>query len=66
MSNPYVREIGHVVDLDGCNLRVGVDYDSVQIGYAAPHKFARDGAFIAACWEAGRNAEHMAEEARDA
>lgn len=31
MSNPMVRTIGSVLDLDGLTVRVGVDYDSVTI-----------------------------------
>lgn len=31
MSNPMVRVVGSVLDLDGLTIQVGVDYDSVTI-----------------------------------
>ena len=65
MSDPYVREVGSVEDIDGVDILVGVDYDSVTIGM---RRFSRTQTeelaqlFAAACWEAGLNARQMAEE----
>jgi hypothetical protein len=61
-----VRTLGHVTDIDGAQVLVGVDYDSVTIG-AGGRKvmLARTQCeefgqlFIAACWEAGLNAATM-------
>lgn len=33
MADPYVRQVGTVSDLDGARLVVGVDYDTVTLGY---------------------------------
>ena len=67
MADPYVREVGRVTDgyLSG-SWAVGVDYDTVKAG---PMQFTLSEAeefaqlFVRACWEAGRNARQMAEEA---
>ncbi len=68
MSDPYVRALGVVTDIDGRKLGVGVDYDSVVIGpdgfrlnLLQAEEFAR--LFVSACWDAGVNAERMRQEA---
>jgi hypothetical protein len=58
MGDPYIRVTGHVEDIDGVQLAVGVDYDTVTIGrwrlgLSMCEEFGR--LFIAACWEAARN-----------
>ena len=71
MSNPYVRPVGGVTDLDGRPVKVGVDYDSVSIdaprffrlGADQAQEFAR--LYVTACWEAGQNKHRMDEEAAD-
>lgn len=68
MSNPMVREVGRIEDIDGSKLVVGVDLDSVTIGYAddmepirltfmAAGEFAQ--LFVSACWQAGWNNARM-------
>jgi len=63
MSDPYVREVGRIEDMDGTVLVVGIDRNTVTIGLpgdAIPdwqlessqaEEFAR--LFVRACWEAG-------------
>jgi hypothetical protein len=70
LSNPYVHPVGEpLTDLDGLQVTIGVDHDAVTISGtcrldgAQAEQFA--GAFVAACWEAGRQARQMAEEAMD-
>ena len=72
MADPYVREVGRLVAMDGKPLVVGVDYDTVTIGpsaYTEPiwrltqdqaDDFGR--AFISACWQAGENKRRMVSE----
>jgi hypothetical protein len=64
LSNPYARTVGTVQDMHGRDLQVKVDHDAVVIGAhytefpltrAACEEFAQ--LFVAACWEAGANAE---------
>ena len=61
MSDPNVRAIGHVKDINGGAVVVGVDYDAVTISAvinpatlerAQAEEFAQ--LFVAACWEAAR------------
>jgi hypothetical protein len=40
VSDPNVREVGRVTDIDGANLAVGVNYDAVMVG---PYRFDKDG-----------------------
>jgi hypothetical protein len=40
MSDPYVREVGRVTDIDGADLAIGVDHGAVTVG---PYRFDRDG-----------------------
>lgn len=52
MSNPFVRVLGTVKDIDGARLQVGVDYTCVTVGgwrldSAAAEEFMR--LFSAAC-----------------
>jgi hypothetical protein len=71
-TDPYVREVGRLVAMDGVPLVVGVDYDTVTIGpssYTEPiWRLTREQvddfgkAFIIACWEAGENKHRMNEE----
>ena len=72
--NDYIREAGRLDDYHERPLVVTVDYDTVIIGATAmdpgfrlsvteAEEFA--GIFVAACWQAGRNAERMAMEASD-
>ncbi len=67
MSDPYVRDVGSVQDIDGYPVRVGVNYDTVTVS-AADSALTREMAgefgrlFAAACWEAGANARRMADE----
>jgi hypothetical protein len=65
MSDPYVRSIGRVEDLDGYPVAVGVDYDAVTIGVCKldagmQEEFAQ--LFVAAVWQAGRNRAAMTED----
>jgi hypothetical protein len=66
-EQPYVRTLGTVDDIDEAAMIIGVDYDSVTIN---SYRFSTEqcevlGAlFIAACWQAGRNAERMEEDER--
>ena len=70
MSDPNVRELGRVTDIDDAALIVGVDYDTVSVGavfgyswrldLAQAEEFAR--LFVSACWQAGQNARRMGEE----
>ena len=69
MSDPSVRELGYVKDIDDTAVTIGVDYDAVTIGnylYAyrldlgQAEEFAR--LFVSACWQAGQNARRMGEE----
>jgi hypothetical protein len=61
MSDPYVREVGTVTDLDGLAVRIGVDYDTVTIAIpvrevrltqAQVEEFSQ--VFVSACWEAAQ------------
>lgn len=71
MSNPYVREVGAVQDMDGQHLKMGVDYDSVTIGLpgillfrftqAQAEEFAQ--LFVSAVWQAGQQKARMDGEA---
>ncbi|HEY6276924.1 MAG TPA: hypothetical protein VIX86_11395 [Streptosporangiaceae bacterium] len=69
MADPYVRPLGHVEGLDGTRLHVGTDGGCVRV-WGGPARFNREQAvtfaqlWVRACWEAGRGAERMAEEAR--
>jgi hypothetical protein len=65
VSDPYVREVGEVFDLDEHSVTIGVDYDSVTIDefrftQAQAEEFAHY--FVSACWQAGQNARQMAAE----
>ena len=56
-SDPYVRVVGHVRDMRGGRLAVGVDYDAVTIGKRryGPHQAAEFAqVFVLACIEAAR------------
>jgi hypothetical protein len=66
MSNPYVREIGHMTDDDQIPIWFGVDFGRVTTGTGtwasgAGQKLSHEQAekfahlFIAACWAAGRD-----------
>ena len=68
----YVHQVDEVRDMDEDVIVVGVDYDTVTLSddgglhiwrfsQAEAEEFAQ--AFIAACWDAGRNAERMRQEA---
>lgn len=69
-SDPYIRIVDTVTDLDGNTAIVGVDYDTVTINHigdepirldqAQAELFAR--AYVSACWQAGQNARSMAGE----
>jgi len=74
MADPHVRATGHVEDLDGTRLYAGVDYDTVTIhagvympgggirlGPDQAEDFAR--LYVAACWEAARQAGTLARNA---
>lgn len=58
MSDPRVRRIGEVLDVNGRPLIVGVDYDTVTLEGALPMRLSAYGAeefgqlYIRACWEA--------------
>ena len=69
MSDPNVRILGRVSDIDDNPIQVGVDYDSVMVGnglyghrldLAHAEEFAR--LFVSACWQAGQNARRLGEE----
>ena len=71
--DPYVRKVGHVADIDGMLLVIGVDYDAVTIGtQTRTRRFTRHQLeefahlFVAACWEAGENKRRMDAEVVDA
>lgn len=74
MADPYVRNLGYVVDIDGLRLLVGVNYDAVTLGFTgeAQWSLTQDQAeefaqlYVSACWQAGQNARRMAGEAREA
>ena len=59
MSDPYVREVGRVEDMDGVPLVFGVDHDCVTIG---PHCFTAGQmeevgrVLVSAVWQAGQQA----------
>ena len=65
MTDPYVRVVGQVEDMNGCPLAVGVDHDAVTLQGSLPLRFESSQAeefmhlFVAASWEAGANAGHM-------
>ena len=67
MSDPYVRTTDTVTDLDGCEVRVGVDYDAVTVTGPPLIRFDRvqaeefGRAYLSACWMAGQQAEHLRE-----
>jgi hypothetical protein len=73
MSDPRVRDIGQVEDIDGQVLIIGVDYHALvlrepgQMGKswrlesAAAEEFAQ--LYVSACWQAARQAGEMAAEA---
>ncbi len=69
MSDPFVRAIGTVDDLDGTPVEVGVDYDSVTIrssGLIRLESLQADefaALYNRACWEAGAQSARMAAEA---
>ena len=64
MSDPYVREVGAVQDMDGQHLKMGVDYDSVTIGLPGILLFRFTQAqmeevgrvLVSAVWQAGQQA----------
>ncbi|MCW2898845.1 MAG: hypothetical protein JWO67_1110 [Streptosporangiaceae bacterium] len=72
MADPYVREVGHVVDMDGVYVTLGVDYDAVTLkgglsriagarfNAAQAEEFAQ--LFVSAVWQAGQQKARMAEE----
>jgi hypothetical protein len=66
MPDQYIRAVGHVDDLDGLAVTVGVDYDSVTI--RAGKELIRFESLQAdefaalynrACWEAGAQSARM-------
>jgi hypothetical protein len=63
MTDPQVREVATVEDIDGLSVRVGVDYDAVTIG---GHRFAGEAlvkfrrAFVTADEVARRQGAEMA------
>src|SRR5580704_10481698 len=66
MSNPDVHEVGHVEDIDGLTVRIGVDYDAAVVGR---HRFGAEGRerfsqlWVRACHEAdGRETEAAADD----
>lgn len=75
MSDPNVRVLGQIEDIDGNLLDVGIDYgtvaiyvggwmsaDGVRLDSTQAEEFGR--LFVAATWQAGQNAaEHVAREA---
>jgi hypothetical protein len=70
MSDPYVRVVGQVEDMDGIPLTVGVDYHTVTIDPGgtdwrlesrAAEEFAR--LFVSACWEASAQGAAMTDAA---
>lgn len=71
MADGYVRPVGTVQDIDGMDVTIGVDFDTVTIAAAGtPIRFdaaqaeAFAALFVAACWQAARQAERMAQEAQ--
>jgi len=74
VADPYVRETGSVVDLDGIRLIIGVDYDTVTIGhrdrtlFRLPAETAEHFAalFVRACWLCDKQARQRTELERDA
>lgn len=71
MPDPYVRTVGSVEDMDGVMCPVGVDYDTVTIGFPGcllPYRFTAAQAeefahlFVSACWQAGENRRRMNED----
>jgi hypothetical protein len=68
MSDPMVRTIYPVRDIDQIPVAIGVDYDSVSITVGGVGvRLDRDAAehfaqvFVAACWEAADQAAQMRE-----
>ena len=67
----YVQPVGDLEDIDEMKIAVGVDYDTVTVDAGGTllrltAEQAEDFAalFVTACWQAGRNAERMAWEAK--
>jgi hypothetical protein len=65
MSDPNVRVLGQVEDIDGLTVNVGVDYETVVIGghrfnQQQQEEFAR--LFVAAAWQAGQQSRTLAED----
>ena len=73
MTDPHIRIVGTITDMDGQQLAVGVNYDTVVIGPEAFPGFtwqltsimAEDFArlFTAACWEAAAQSAALAQRA---
>jgi hypothetical protein len=63
MTDPYVRPVGDLTDLDGRKVVVGVDYDSVTISSSARLTWDQVleffSLFFAAGWEALENKRRM-------
>ena len=66
--DPMVREVGRLTDIDGRQMFVGVDYDTVTIGTpetgpewrltsAMVEEFGQ--IFVSACWEAAEQAGRL-------
>jgi hypothetical protein len=69
MSDPNVRELGRVKDIDDSPVTVGVDYDTVTVGnYLYAHRLGLEQAeqfaqlFVSAAWQAGQNARRLGDE----
>jgi hypothetical protein len=59
MSDPHVRRVGEVFDVDERPVIVGVDYDTVSIGAGGAEVHLEAAAceelaqlFVSACWQA--------------
>jgi hypothetical protein len=68
MSDPHVREIGRIEDMDGNVLTVGVDYDAVTIGWPTGPEWRIESSqadefaalYVSACWQAAAQAANLA------
>ena len=64
-ADPRIRTLGHVADIDGRHIPVGVDYDTVSIlGYRLTRASVEELAhlIVAASWEAADCGGRMAAE----
>ena len=64
-ARPWTWLVSQLSQMNGENIRVVVDYDTVIVG---AYRFSRAQAeefahvFVSACWDAARNAERMSQE----